>query len=199
MPVQMNYYYQSIASEEMGDYEGFYRERADQFSNDPLNIVELGIADGRSIIFMASYMKYIGKQCKIYGVDNFDYGKDYQRNTVSTNIQRSREENIIIMDSGSLDAAARFEDDFLNMVFIDSSHLYEHTKAEIRLWIRKIKLGGWLAGHDYNFPKENDPEPMNGVIQAVNEVIPADRLVKYDTPFHLGVWAVRKENGLIIK
>ena len=48
-------------------------------------------------------------------------------------------------------------------VFIDASHLYEQTKADIRLWYRKVKDEGILAGHDLN------QEPVG---RAVREVIP---------------------------
>ena len=53
-------------------------------------------------------------------------------------------------------------DEYLDFIYIDSSHCYEDTKKEIELSKRKVKRGGFICGHDYTpqFP---------GVIQAVDE------------------------------
>lgn len=54
-------------------------------------------------------------------------------------------------------------DDSLDFVYIDTTHSYERTRAEIAEAWRVVREGGWMAGHDYHdwFP---------GVIQAVDEV-----------------------------
>ena len=51
-------------------------------------------------------------------------------------------------------------------MFIDADHSYEWVKKDIAAYKPKLKKGGWLTGHDIDFP---------GVNRAVNEVI-----VKYD-------------------
>ena len=66
----------------------------------------------------------------------------------------------------SLEAAATYEDESLDAVYIDAAHDYESVKADIAAWGPKIKPNGILAGHDYRngFP---------GVDRAVDEVFPA--------------------------
>lgn len=63
----------------------------------------------------------------------------------------------------STQAAEQFDNDSLDMVFIDAIHLYENVKEDIFTWLPKVKHGGILAGDDYSpsFP---------GVVHAVQEV-----------------------------
>lgn len=187
----MNYYYRSIASEEMSDYESFYK-RISELLPDEAWICELGIADGRGVIMMAALMKECQKRCNIIGVDNWDYGGNAQRNTVLQNVIRSNEDNIKIWDCSSLDASCRAGEEQFDFVFIDSSHTYEGTKAEIRLWIHKVKSNGILAGHDFVYSAD--------VKRAVEELIPQQYIQQFDTTYNLGVWYIEKdENFKLLK
>ena len=49
----------------------------------------------------------------------------------------------------SSDMASRFEDNSLDLVYLDGNHAYEWVKEDIELWWPKIKKGGVLTGHDY--------------------------------------------------
>ena len=181
----MNNYYRSIPSEEHSDFESFYRMIAD-WAPAGAWMAELGISDGRGIILMASLMSNIGKDCHIWAVDDFSYGGDYQRNVVETNIRNSDEGTIEIIAEDSLKAVGRCQDGQFDFVFIDSSHLYELTKAEIRVWIHKLKLTGRLAGHDY---QDNEQ-----VRKAVDELIPKELLHVENTSNGHGVWWVEKKD-----
>lgn len=63
---------------------------------------------------------------------------------------------------GSLDAVKHFENEELDLVFIDAIHLYEAVKKDIAAWLPKVRPGGILCGDDYT----ND---FPGVIKAVKE------------------------------
>jgi hypothetical protein len=68
----------------------------------------------------------------------------------------------------SLDAAAEFADASLDWVYIDSSHAYGVTAAELRAYAGKIRPGGLMAGHDYSMG--NWVKGFRyGVIEAVHE------------------------------
>jgi predicted O-methyltransferase YrrM len=62
-------------------------------------------------------------------------------------------------------AAKMFLKESLDVVFIDLTHTYEAVKEDIKLWLPKVKKGGYIAGDDYH-------ENWKGVIQAVDELLP---------------------------
>jgi predicted O-methyltransferase YrrM len=62
------------------------------------------------------------------------------------------------------EASKLFEDGSLDGVFIDADHSYEAVKQDIQNWLPKIRVGGILAGHDYN-------STFQEVMKAVNELL----------------------------
>jgi hypothetical protein len=44
---------------------------------------------------------------------------------------------------------ANFTDNYFDIVYLDANHKYEYVYEDISLWINKVKIGGYLAGHDY--------------------------------------------------
>ena len=61
-------------------------------------------------------------------------------------------------------------------MFIDADHSYTGMIQDIQSWLPKIKSGGYLAGHDYDWP---------GVLQAVTELLPQAQR------FHPSSWMVQ--------
>lgn len=162
----MSEYYKCIPSELVTDFEQFYSQVANLLPDNCV-VAECGISNGRSGIMLAEMLSDMRKNFTLYLVDNMAYGGPQQRNDVIGHIVNSGMGNRIkLLEMSSLDASCQFPDGHFDFVFLDSSHKFEPTKAEIRAWYYKIKEEGWLAGHDY-FSKEN-PE----VAMAVNEVIP---------------------------
>lgn len=76
--------------------------------------------------------------------------------------------SVIVHRKSSLDAAVEFDDNTFDWVYIDTTHAYELTAAELRAYAPKVKPGGFIAGHDYamgNWSKVL----RYGVIEAVHE------------------------------
>jgi len=68
-------------------------------------------------------------------------------------IERFRSaKNVIIHRSPSIHVAADCPEDRVDFVYIDGHHDYEPCLRDMRAWYPKIRDGGWLCGHDYNFP-----------------------------------------------
>lgn len=66
----------------------------------------------------------------------------------------------------SCNAVSQFEDNSVDVVYIDADHKYEPVLADIRAWYPKVKDGGILCGDDYI---EGSHIEKFGVIQAVND------------------------------
>lgn len=67
--------------------------------------------------------------------------------------------DFLIMTSTEAKDAIKEELDF---VYVDASHTYRHVKEDIENYYPKLKLGGVLAGHDFN-------AKFLGVVRAVME------------------------------
>jgi predicted O-methyltransferase YrrM len=72
-------------------------------------------------------------------------------------------DRITIVNEDSIKASGFVVDSSLDFVFIDANHAYKYVKNDIINWIRKIKIGGIICGHDY--VNKNG----YGVIKAVDE------------------------------
>lgn len=167
----------------MFDFKTFYEQVANNLSNN-CRIVEIGLNNGKSSIFLAEELFNIGKQVdRFVGVDNCSYGGQDQRNEIISNIIKAGV-NIEFFEMSSLDASCKFPGNYFDFVFLDSSHTYAQTRAEIILWYEKIKDGGVLSGHDYITHEE--------VKMAVDELIPKEYLEIIETENGYGVWSIKK-------
>jgi len=72
----------------------------------------------------------------------------------------------VIMRMMSHEAVPKIEDNSLDFAFIDGDHSYEGTSLDIKLWLPKVKKGGWIGGHDYKHESRPD---LHGVDKAVEE------------------------------
>jgi predicted O-methyltransferase YrrM len=70
--------------------------------------------------------------------------------------------HIVKMDSAV--AARKYQDESIDLVFIDGDHSYDGCLRDIKAWLPKVKKGGWICGHDYNHPKQGN------VKKAVDEM-----------------------------
>lgn len=80
----------------------------------------------------------------------------------------------------SLEAAQKFDDRRLDVVYIDALHEYLPCSQDIGVWRQKVRPGGFVCGHDY------DAKRFPGVYRAVKEAFPCGVKVFADTS-----WAVR--------
>lgn len=183
----------------MFDFSHFYDRIAKELPND-CKVCEIGVADGHSALYLAERLHHYGKKFKLYMVDSMDYGGFEQMKTIYQNIIKSGlGEFIEVVPYESLEAAKKFNDGYLDFIYIDSSHSYDGTKAEIPVWYNKLKDECILAGHDWN-AKE--------VKQAVEEIVPKtflrtdiqDRNFDVEKVLHSeettkgwGVWWFRKQ------
>lgn len=190
----MREYWKTIPGD-MFDFKTFYQNVANTL-HDGARICEVGVADGKSAIFLAEAMANQGKSFQMTMIDNLDYGNVGQLTEILRNIQKSGlSESIEFLPMESLAASCLKPDNYWHFVFIDASHKYEQTKSDIRLWFNKVMPFYSLAGHDYNTFDANNI----GVHDAVNEVIPVEHLRIHKTEKEYGVWEINKSNGAYLR
>jgi hypothetical protein len=176
----------------------FYEAMADEIPNGG-TCVELGVWCGRSLCYLHDALARRDKQCSLVGVDlwpngygfgGFDEAMAASHGVFTWSIaQMLREAPEHMRDLRLLrwesDTAARlFEDQSVDMLFVDAMHDYEHVLADLRAWTPKVARTGILAGHDF------DPVNYPGVVRAAQEMYGADRIV---LPIDNGtVWRVRR-------
>lgn len=63
--------------------------------------------------------------------------------------------------------AAKIVPDDLFCVYIDANHKWEYVAEDIRIWLPKLRVGGFLSGHDYGTCKWG-PQ----IAKAINLTLP---------------------------
>jgi hypothetical protein len=170
----MEHFYESLQEKTFFNYQKVYDRMIREFDN--AKFVEIGVWRGQSVCYAAVEIINKSKNITIDAVDTWEGSpqeflehKDPHLTGTLYNIFLNNIEpvkhiiNPVRMDS--VLASSRYEDKSLDFVFIDGSHIYEAVKADIEAWLPKVKVGGYLGGHDYG----NQNEPLNGVKQAVDE------------------------------
>jgi hypothetical protein len=136
------------------NFHNFYTNMVGRFDN--ATFVEIGCWEGKSTTFMADKIKNSGRNIKFYAVDLWE---DYDQKDLKwkanfdiflKNIEPLKE-YINVIKSDSVEASKRFEDGFVDFIFIDGNHQYEFVKKDIQSWLLKLKSGGVIAGHDWDW------------------------------------------------
>jgi hypothetical protein len=102
-----------------------------------------------------------------------------QKTIVDTARELQQPLNAQIFRAYGRDMLPYIGDGIVDFVYIDGDHSYEAVKEDIAGWWPKVKVGGILAGHDY--------DPRNaGTIQAVDEfTVHLTREKKFNPEFRI--------------
>lgn len=145
---------------------------------DDAHFVEIGAYYGKSTAYLAVEILNSDKNIKLDVVDTWqgNDSSEYQEgnwghhltlddDTYTKFIENMKpvEGHYTAIRMDSVEASKLYENGSLDFVFIDGAHDYKYVKADIEAWLPKIKVGGYLAGHDYT-PIDHDE-----VIRAVEE------------------------------
>jgi hypothetical protein len=121
--------------------------------SDNLVGVEIGVDRGATSEYLIKNLPNL----KLYGVDPY---VDYQdwwgwvawSETAYMEMRNRLDpygENFVLVRKTSDDAAASFEDESLDFVFVDGIHTYEQVMLDCQNYYSKVKKGGFFGGHDY--------------------------------------------------
>lgn len=159
--------------EDWFSYPGLYRSMVETFPSGS-RFVEVGSWKGKSSAFMCVEIANSGKKMEFYCVDTWLGSSEHRGFEGMESLYEQFVDNMrplegyyAPMRTESLKAAATFDDESLDFVFIDASHEYEDVKADIMAWLPKVRRGGILAGHDYYLGYDYFP----GVKRAVDECL----------------------------
>lgn len=145
------------------DFAGLYREQIERVP-DGATLVEVGSYLGGSTVAMAQAIRDAGKRVQFFAVDHFQgsaephqqalaarFGGSF-RKVFDENLARHRVSHLVqVLEADSLTAATRFADATCDFVFIDADHAELSVRRDIATWLPKVKPGGVLAGHDYDW------------------------------------------------
>ena len=143
---------------------------------------EIGVQCG---IFSKKILKNwpIGHLTMIDSWENFsnsDYldianvSNDQHNHNLNTAISNVRKfvNRFEIIKSKSNEAYKLFEDNHFDLVYLDANHRYDSIFEDIKLWVSKVKAGGYISGHDY--VDGIFPEGDFGVKKAVRDFFGKD-------------------------
>lgn len=148
-------------------------------ARDATTIVEIGSWKGRSAALLAS-----ASLATVYCIDHW---RGNPESTLTDEAQRDplgvyrqfldsmRDlgllgSRVIPMLVSSDQAALYFQDDSVNLVYLDGGHDYHAVACDLSAWWPKVSPGGVLCGHDYG------SAPFPGVKSAVDEFVGRTRV-----------------------
>lgn len=138
---------------------------------------ELGVRDGKTFLHVLEHCPRL----TLIGIDAWEpqpdnpgpekwtpgeAGFSYDHSEYEKNVREKAKkfgERAIVYKGYTNDISKKVEDDSLDFVFIDADHSAEGVRRDIRDWVKKVKPGGWVIGHDINWPS---------VKKVVNEELP---------------------------
>jgi len=145
-------------------------------------VAELGTFQGRSSVALAGVLPPGGE---LHCVDHFE-GALLQPGQTRPPVAETVRANLAALEanlklfgltgrikvhvSRTTDAAARFADASLHLIYVDAGHDYASVRADLAAWYPKLAPGGFLVCDDYE-------EKWPGVIRAVDETGLPGRLI----------------------
>ena len=157
----MEHYYRKIKG--FFDFENIYRKAIKDFPSGS-HFVEIGCWRGTSTCFMAVEIINSGKQITFDCVDLWDYsGEEYERDDLFPEKKKVYENFLTNIKPvkqvvrhhkmDSVEASKLFKDGSLDFIYIDASHSFVNVVFDLWAWYPKLRWGGLIAGHDYDFPE----------------------------------------------
>jgi len=146
------------------NYEFLYAVIADSVPNGAC-IVEVGSWFGQSLAFMGQRLQARGWKGRLVAVDGFTGELNQPAHaaaiaehggTILSQFRRNMQEcgiddmiEVIVGDSAN--SAEHFDEGSVDFCYIDAAHDYTSVCRDIAAWLPKMKPGGILAGHDYQW------------------------------------------------
>lgn len=149
------------------DFWDLYMEVVEALPAEKVQIVEVGVWQGRSSLFLSQYAMAKGVDYELWLVDKFkgceataahlhkidrcfNHKSDFLHKVAQMFHQNNSSQRTNFIQSDSVRASRLFDDNSLHFVFIDDDHSEQAVRAGNEAWFPKVIKGGVIAGHDYN-------------------------------------------------
>jgi predicted O-methyltransferase YrrM len=134
------------------------------------NVVQLGHYEGFSALLIGFMLKKMGYKNSFISIDIDEAVTAYTQKWVNQ-AQLQEYVKLIVSDSASpsmIGEATRHFNGAPKLLFIDSSHQYDHTLRELDLWYPNMEEYGIIALHDVSgFASRYDQQSKGGVNKAL--------------------------------
>lgn len=130
------------------------------------SVVELGVGRGWSTVSFLAALAGLGKKLQSFDVDPARHGAVLQASGLES-AALGRYWDFQVCDS--VQAASRFAEASVSLLFVDTTHTYEKTKQELEAWLPKIHPTGLICGHDYYLYQHPAWTNVSGVHRAVDQ------------------------------
>lgn len=157
------------------DFENIYDAAVNNFDN--AIFIEIGSYQGASACYLANKIKESGKNIKLFCIDTWNPKDSNERRLIPKDkllkeifIENCNKLDLYIntIDADSITALNTFQDKSVDFIFIDGDHSYEQVYKDIIIGLKKIKVNGWLGGHDY--PNYSVKKAVYDTIGNINEI-----------------------------
>lgn len=132
---------------------------------------EIGLWYGKTFFHLLDHVPGLS----LYGVDIWKPGDKFIHHADQAANRKAVYEKAaeygsraIILEMQSVEAAKEVKDACLDFVFIDADHSFSAVCADIEAWFPKVKKGGYVLGHDWDWLSVRDavkatlPEALPG-------------------------------------
>lgn len=126
-------------------------------------VVEVGSYAGQSTCIFGQYFN------TVHAVDPWEDEDEYRHYMKDVeevfDFFAGKQSNIIKHKIGSVDGAKEFENNSLDLVYLDGRHEEEYVIEDIETWLPKIKKSGFIGGHDFYLYSFKLPWVAKAVLQ----------------------------------
>ena len=135
-------------------------------------IVQLGHYVGFSTLLMGFMLRRMQCPNGLFSIDLDPHSTQYTSEFVKK-AKLTNHIKLIVRDSAAQEnpeEAISYLGGKPQLIFIDSSHQYQHTLNELELWFKELSPGGFILMHDVSkFAASFDPTSKGSVYKAANE------------------------------
>jgi len=146
---------------------------------------EIGVAQG----WHTEMLCQENPQAKLYAIDVWENHEGYNEylDRIDRYYNQSKKRlapyNCELIKKYSMDAVKDFENNSLDFVFIDGAHDFKNVAMDIYEWVKKVKPGGIVYGHDYKRWKSNSHIARRKYLVDVKDVVQAFMYARSITPW----------------